>query len=357
MNLSNKQKLIVTTRESKVVVIAAAASGKTTIMTERIRYLLDSGVDPRSIVAITFTNNAANELYDRLGNPKDLFIGTIHAYANYLLLSNGVSTGSLLDNENFDELFRLIEKYPDSVKPVTHLLLDEAQDSNELQFKFIFDRIKPKNYMLVGDYRQCIYQFNGAEPDLLLNLTNKPFVTTYELNENYRNGTKILYFAKRIIEKIGYSHRDLSIPMRGVDGYVTEIPLAYRTFIRLVSTIDTYGDWFVLTRTNGELEAVKSALEDANIPCDTFKRSELTNEELRQRMNENTVKVLTIHAAKGLEAKNVIAIGARFYSDEERRVSYVAATRARDRLYWCPHNQRGHFGQCKSLPSNFVQWD
>ena len=51
-------------------------------------------------------------------------------------------------------------------------------------------------------------------------------------------------------------------------------------------------------------------------------------------MRMNTVKVLTIHSAKGLEAKNVVVIGARFWNEEEKRLSYVAATRARDLLIW-----------------------
>jgi superfamily I DNA/RNA helicase len=51
-------------------------------------------------------------------------------------------------------------------------------------------------------------------------------------------------------------------------------------------------------------------------------------------MKENTVKVLTIHTAKGLEANNVIVIGTRWNDAEERRINYVAATRARDLLVW-----------------------
>jgi superfamily I DNA/RNA helicase len=50
-------------------------------------------------------------------------------------------------------------------------------------------------------------------------------------------------------------------------------------------------------------------------------------------MEENTVKVLTIHAAKGLERLKVIVIGNKYYNDEEIRISYVAATRAMDELY------------------------
>jgi superfamily I DNA/RNA helicase len=75
-------------------------------------------------------------------------------------------------------------------------------------------------------------------------------------------------------------------------------------------------------------------LKKEGVPIDTFKRSELDNKELGEKMKENTVKVLTIHTAKGLEADNVIVIGAKFFNVEERCVSYVAATRARNLLVW-----------------------
>ena len=214
--------------------------------------------------------------------------------------------------------------------------------------------IKPKNYMLMGDPRQCIYQFNGANPNLLIDLMREPFVTTYELNENYRNGSKILYFAKNIIERIGYHLRDLSIPMRGIEGVVTEIYPTYDKFYNLVSTIDNYGDWFILTRTNDELANIKAFLESKKIPCDTFKKAELTNAELAAKMKENTVKILTIHSSKGLESKNVIVMGARYYNDEEKRVAYVAATRARDRLYWCTTPRKTI---PRKLPTNMVNWE
>jgi superfamily I DNA/RNA helicase len=53
-------------------------------------------------------------------------------------------------------------------------------------------------------------------------------------------------------------------------------------------------------------------------------------------MVSNAVKVMTIHTAKGLESPNVIVIGAKTYCAEERRIAYVAATRAETNLYWCP---------------------
>ena len=95
-----------------------------------------------------------------------------------------------------------------------------------------------------------------------------------------------------------------------------------------------YGDWFILTRSNAQLEMIKTYLEKNDIPCSTFKRSQLTKEEFSKEMKANTVKVLTIHTSKGLENKNVIVIGAKLYQDEEVRLAYVAATRARDYLVW-----------------------
>ena len=194
MELSKAQKEIVETSHNKVVVISCAASGKTRVLTERVRYLLENGEDPAQIVVITFTNAAAEEMRKRLGETSVL-IGTVHSYANKILTSHGINTTSYIAKENFDGFFNLIKKNPVVVSPVKHLLLDEAQDSSEIQFEFLLDMLKPENFFFVGDYRQCIYEFNMARPDLLVELANSPGVTTYHLNENYRNSSKILDYA------------------------------------------------------------------------------------------------------------------------------------------------------------------
>ena len=334
MNLSKQQEAIVTTTADKVVVIASAASGKTAVLTERVRYLLEQGADPKKIVLITFTNAAAEELADRLNHPKGLFIGTIHSYANYLLLASGEETADLLEAEQFDRLFERIKKRPYCLKEVDYLLLDESQDSNENHFEFLLDMVGPKNYMIVGDHKQSIYRWNGAYPDYLINLAQESDVTTYDLTENYRNGYRILDFARNLIAPAGYEYRDKSIPVRGVSGKVVDVEYSPIAIARTIKQYGNYGEWFVLTRTNAQLDEIAYYLQKEGIPMDTFKRSELDNKELSKKMKENTVKVLTIHTAKGLEANNVIVIGAKFFNTEERCVSYVAATRARNLLVW-----------------------
>jgi superfamily I DNA/RNA helicase len=334
MNLSKQQEAIVKTTANKVVVVASAAAGKTTVLTERVRYLLSRGTDAKKVVLITFTNAAAEELAERLDHPKGLFIGTIHSYANYLLLAHGRDTADLLEAEQFDRLFERIKRHPSCIKEVEHLLLDESQDSNESHFEFLLDMVQPKNYMLVGDWRQSIYRWNGAYPDYLINLTKNLNITTYDLTENYRNGYKILDFARGIISPAGYDYRDYSVPMRGVSGRVMDLEYSPVAIARTLKEKNDYGKWFILTRTNDQIDEISRYLKIEGIPYDTFKRSALDNKELGEKMKENTVKVLTIHTAKGLEADNVIVIGAKFFNVEERCVSYVAATRARNLLVW-----------------------
>lgn len=102
-NLNPAQKKAVTHGEGALLVIAGAGSGKTRVITARITHLmLKKNVGPRSIVALTFTNKAANEMKERighfLGHDRELpFVGTFHSYCVRLLKRNG----TLLDLPTF----------------------------------------------------------------------------------------------------------------------------------------------------------------------------------------------------------------------------------------------------------------
>lgn len=347
MELSELQKEIVETGKENVIVLSAAASGKTRVLTERVRYLLENGADPEKIVVFTFTNAAAEEMKKRIGDQgKKCFVNTIHSYAYYLLMKNGIDTSTAINEEDFDEFFRLIKQNPSVIEEVDYLLLDEAQDSNNLQFEFILEMIKPKSLFIVGDLRQSIYEFNGAKPEVLLNLLYDSKFTIYNLNENYRNAPAILNFAKRIISGSlleDYDLYDDSICMNEeVVGFINEVEYLPSRVISLIQEDPQYGNWFILTRSNTQIDTVITFLTRANIPCDTFKKSKLTSEEFKQKMADNTVKVLTVHAAKGLEADNVIVIGVakKAIKAEERRVAYVAATRARKKLIWMHYQSK-----------------
>ena len=208
MELNDMQKVVVTTDEPKVLVISAAASGKTAVLTARLKYLLDKGEDPSKIVCITFTNAAAAVLRERIGDYPSLFIGTVHSYCNRLLLMSGYDTSKIINDENFDELFEIIKGRPQAIKEVNHLLLDEGQDSTEDELFFMLDIVQPKNFMIVADWKQQLYSFRGADSTRLRELSQDWDVMTYDLNKNYRNGSRILSFAKDIIKNNGKQYVD-----------------------------------------------------------------------------------------------------------------------------------------------------
>ena len=83
--LNDKQYEAVTSIEGPCLVIAGAGSGKTKVLTHKIAYLMkEKDVKPWNILAITFTNKAANEMKERIANlvgdnVKDMWVGTFHS--------------------------------------------------------------------------------------------------------------------------------------------------------------------------------------------------------------------------------------------------------------------------------------
>lgn len=356
MDFNDEQFAIVTTDKQKVVVYAGPGSGKTRCLVGRLQYLLDSGVKPEDIAAITFTNAAASEIADRLNGAQGMYIGTIHGLAHLYLMSYGINTHHLIENERFDDFFKLVKKNPDCVRPVKYLLLDEGQDSSSIQFEFILDMIQPENWMIFADIKQSIFQWNGAYPAYIFELIKQKDVFTYYLNKNYRCGEKIIDFARQLIMPLGLDYKDDSIPMRDNEGQVYTVEFSADGLIRTIKRrieagVDQNSDWFILTRTNAESDFILEELSEAGIACETFKKKSFTSQDLKEKMKANTVKVLTIHVAKGLEAKNVVVIGARFSSPEERCVSYVAATRAKDLLVWVYPKKKPR------KKKNMIEWD
>lgn len=99
----------------------------------------------------------------------------------------------LINNENLRNIYK--EKF-------THILLDEFQDINTIQWKIIKEITDDKSKIfLVGDPNQAIYGFQGSNPDLMLELIKNKEWKIFYLDKNYRSTKKIVDISNSFIEK------------------------------------------------------------------------------------------------------------------------------------------------------------
>lgn len=107
-SLNNMQKKAVLHENGPLLVLAGAGSGKTRVLTTSIAYLIEEkNIDPRNIIAITFTNKAANEMKERISNflnmdVSHLWIGTFHSICARILRMN-------IDKIGYDKNFTIYD--------------------------------------------------------------------------------------------------------------------------------------------------------------------------------------------------------------------------------------------------------
>jgi DNA helicase-2/ATP-dependent DNA helicase PcrA len=98
MNLNTEQKQAITHVKGPLLIIAGAGTGKTTVITERIKRLISQGVSPSSILALTFTEKAAREMQERIDvalplGVTDIWVTTFHAFCDRILRNEGIHIG------------------------------------------------------------------------------------------------------------------------------------------------------------------------------------------------------------------------------------------------------------------------
>lgn len=97
INLTPSQQRVVDHNDGALLVVAGPGSGKTRVLTERIRRLLKVPNEHFRVLALTFTNKAANEMVERLEDVPDIatraFIGTMHSFCTEVLANRGKSIG------------------------------------------------------------------------------------------------------------------------------------------------------------------------------------------------------------------------------------------------------------------------
>ena len=351
--LNEQQREAVVAKEAAVAVIAGPGTGKTKTLVARIAHLVEvCGAKPEEITAVTFTNQAATEmrqrLEKRLGGKRavaKMTIGTFHAVCLRLLgdvqllgsaeaareagallreyrcslspttflqavskVKNGSSCAAAGVEEEWynayqtrlkqlgvldldDLLLHALERDTAGQRRFTHLLVDEFQDINDVQYRLVKKWSSGKESLLViGDPDQAIYGFRGASGHCFQRLEKDlPALRQIRLTENYRSTPEILRAAQPVIQKNPGGARGLS-PNRASGAAVRliqgESDLAEGIFIakeigRMAGGVDmleadrgqyrgpvrAFSDIAVLCRTHRQLQLVEKCLAHDDIPC------------------------------------------------------------------------------------------
>ncbi len=285
-SLNDSQKDAAVHIDGSLLILAGAGSGKTKTITTRLAYLISIGIDPSSILTLTFTNKAASEMRERafrmidpsmintppllctfhkfgllflkfhmteLGRKNSfiiidnddkkrilksidkeittsLLVSEISKYKNTLITpSEAKATAQLklyqqiadiyekyeaylLKNNlvDFDDLlllpYMILEKNEELAKETSqryqYVMVDEYQDTNELQYKLLRKLCcTHNNICVVGDDDQSIYGWRGATIKNILNFSDHFEGTkVVKLEENYRSTNTILEHANQLIE-------------------------------------------------------------------------------------------------------------------------------------------------------------
>lgn len=137
--LNEAQRAPVLHKEGPLMVIAGAGSGKTRVLTYRIAYLMDQGVDAFNILALTFTNKAAREMKERIANiagkseTKNLWMGTFHSVFARLLRYDG-------DKLGYPSNFTIYDTQ-DSQRLIAAIIKEMGLDKDIYKYKQIQNRI------------------------------------------------------------------------------------------------------------------------------------------------------------------------------------------------------------------------
>lgn len=108
MRFNNEQTQAINHKEGACAVVAGAGSGKSTVLVNRIKKLVDDGVCENEIVAITFTDNSSKDLKTKLEklNLNDVIVGTFHSICRRILIKEGINTSKMLKSFEIENEFR-----------------------------------------------------------------------------------------------------------------------------------------------------------------------------------------------------------------------------------------------------------
>ncbi|HOP03793.1 MAG TPA: 3'-5' exonuclease [Tenuifilaceae bacterium] len=243
--LSEVQKDAVTTSKGPSLIIAGAGSGKTRVLTFRIAHLLQQGVAPWSILALTFTNKAAKEMKERIAGvvgestAKQLWMGTFHSMFMRILRQEGEKLGypktftiyDTYDSKNLvssiikelkldTQTYKVGEVYGKISSAKNNLITPQAYAANTNLVAYDRQTRKPEVARIYSMYAQRCYKSAAMDFDDLLLNTNILFRDFPEVLAKYQDKFKYIlvdeyqdtnYSQYLIVKKLAASHKNVCV--------------------------------------------------------------------------------------------------------------------------------------------------
>jgi hypothetical protein len=351
-------------------ILASAGSGKTTTLTARIAWLLTDPAGPRArpeqIVLLTFTHNAAAVMRNRLQNlvgARRILCGTFHSLSQQILRDQ--CPEALTDIYHVDELpLKALDWLATTAgrawtASLGWIFIDEFQDINDTQYDFIralhAEPIRTA-VTIVGDDAQNIYTWRGSCVDYILNFHKRfPSIADFQLSTNYRSTGAIVAIANSIMRYIP------TLPHKEMMTAAPDAQVGQRPEVHYFARTSEERDWVteaamkatgttaILSKFNSVLYSYEAALLRLGARV-RFVQGEDEGYSTSRPMSDDpavpgqkTVFLSTFHGAKGMEWDNVFLVRMNDevfpqQKDEdsilqERRLFYVAVTRARSTLF------------------------
>lgn len=205
-NLNPVQQEAVKVLEGPVLIVAGAGSGKTRVLTHKIAYLIDNGIPPQNILALTFTNKAAQVMKERIASlvnfeaAKRIWAGTFHSLFARILRVESSAIGyspsfTIYDAEDsLSSIKRLIQSNsistnrlsPDSVQKVISLAKNKVLSPEDFA-RTASTPIEREIANIYKEYQNYLRQNNAMDFDDLLVNTYELFYSYKEILEKYQD--------------------------------------------------------------------------------------------------------------------------------------------------------------------------
>ena len=202
--LNKEQRQAVDTLDGPLLILAGAGSGKTRALTYRIANLVDHGVSPWNILALTFTNKAAREMRERTeallgGSVKDMWVATFHSCCTRILRSDIDKLGRdrnfvIYDDDDQTSLIAAIMKRlgvndKDITKRQIKEHISEAKNKSTEPEKLLMDNpyLDESVLKVFREYQRSLQEYNALDFDDLLGKTLELFQSCPEVLQKYRS--------------------------------------------------------------------------------------------------------------------------------------------------------------------------